>query len=140
MNLAIDSWTTADRLRAVALACRISLGLVWLYEAIVPKLLFVRADQIDLVARSGIVLGNPLLTLQLLGIAQVGVAVWLLSGYAPRAAVTIATGAMAVLIVLVARGNPWMLTDPYGALVKDLCLIACAFVVWLLAPARQAAR
>jgi hypothetical protein len=27
-----------------------------------------------------------------------------------------------------------MLTDPYGALVKDYCLIACAITVWLLAP------
>jgi len=25
-----------------------------------------------------------------------------------------------------------MLVDPYGALVKDLCLIACAITVWTL--------
>ena len=37
---------------------------------------------------------------------------------------------MVILIVLVARANPAMLTDPYGALIKDLCLIACAFTVW----------
>jgi hypothetical protein len=29
-----------------------------------------------------------------------------------------------------------MLTDPYGALVKDCCLIACAITVWMLAPAK----
>jgi len=39
-----------------------------------------------------------------------------------------------ILIALVANGNPSMLTDPYGALVKDCCLIACAITVWLLAP------
>jgi len=41
---------------------------------------------------------------------------------------------MVVLIVLVAGGNPGMLTDPYGVLVKDFCLIACAVTVWALAP------
>jgi hypothetical protein len=48
--------------------------------------------------------------------------------------VFIATSWMLILIVLVASGNPSMLSDPYGGLVKDLCLIACAITVWLLAP------
>ena len=59
---------------------------------------------------------------------------WLIAGWAERFAVAIATLWMAVLIVLVAGVNPAMLTDPYGALIKDLCLIACAITVWMLAP------
>jgi hypothetical protein len=55
-------------------------------------------------------------------------------GYAERTAVFLATAGMLILIALVANGNPSMLTDPYGALVKDCCLIACAITVWLLAP------
>ena len=57
-----------------------------------------------------------------------------MTGVAERTAVFIATAWMWVLIALVASGNPSMLTDPYGALVKDLCLIACAITVWMLAP------
>ena len=34
----------------------------------------------------------------------------------------------------VAMANPAMLTDPYGALIKDLCLTACAYTVWSLSP------
>ena len=41
---------------------------------------------------------------------------------------------MAILIVLVAYNNPAMLTDPYGALIKDLCLFACGYTVWSLTP------
>jgi hypothetical protein len=41
---------------------------------------------------------------------------------------------MWILIVLVAMANPAMLTDPYGALIKDLCLTACAYTVWSLSP------
>ena len=39
---------------------------------------------------------------------------------------------MLILIALVASENPSILIDPYGALVKDLCLIACAITVWTL--------
>jgi len=70
------------------------------------------------------------LTLQILGVAQIVVGLWLIIGIAERAAVFIATLWMLILIVLVASGNPSMLIDPYGALVKDFCLIACAITVW----------
>ena len=123
-------------MKAARIICRLALGFVWLYEGLVPKLLFVRPDQIDLVRRSGLYFGTPEFFLQLLGVAQVVCALWLLAGFAERLAVFIATVGMIVLIVLVARANPAMLTDPYGALIKDLCLIACAFTVWSLSPWR----
>ena len=119
--------------RAVTV-CRLSLGLVWLYEGLVPKWIFVRPDQVELVRRSGIYFGTPEFFLQLLGAAQVAFGLWLLHGFRERMAVAIATLGMWILIVLVARANPSMLTDPYGALIKDLCLTACAYTVWSLSP------
>ena len=123
-------------MKSARIICRLALGVVWLYEGLVPKLLFVRSDQIDLVQRSGLYFGTPEFFLQLLGVAQVVCALWLLAGFAERLAVFVATTGMVVLIVLVARANPAMLTDPYGALIKDLCLIACTFTVWSLSPWR----
>jgi uncharacterized membrane protein YphA (DoxX/SURF4 family) len=113
---------------------RVALGLVWFYEGLVPKIMFVSADQIALVQRSGFVWRTPEWTLQVLGFAQIALGIWLLVGWMERFTVAIATMSMLVLIALVASGNPAMLTDPYGALVKDFCLIACAMTVWLLAP------
>ena len=127
----LDPTTRSHRVR---IACRVALGIVWLYEGLVPKLLFIRPDQIELVQRSGLYLGTPERFLQWLGIAQVLFALWLLVGFAERLAVAIATIGMGILIVLVAMNNPGMLTDPYGALIKDACLIACAYAVWVLAP------
>ena len=123
--------TTIDRVRIVS---RAALGLVWLYEGIVPKLLVPRAEQTELVRNSGLSFGAPELTLVIMGIAQALVGVWLLTGIAERIAAAFATAWMCVLIVLVARGIPAMLTDPFGALAKDLCLIACAYTVWVLSP------
>jgi uncharacterized membrane protein YphA (DoxX/SURF4 family) len=121
-------------MKTVVLVSRLALGLVWFYEGLVPKLLFVRPDQADLVRRSGIYFGTPESFLQLLGAAQVAFAIWLLAGFAERLAVAIATVGMWILIILVALANPAMLTDPYGALIKDLCLTACAYTVWSLSP------
>lgn len=123
-------------MNAVRIICRLALGVVWLYEGLVPKLLFVRQDQIDLVERSGLFIGTPEFFLQLLGVGQVVCGLWLLAGFAERLAVFTATTGMVILIVLVASTNPAMLTDPYGALIKDLCLIACAFAVWTFSPGR----
>jgi uncharacterized membrane protein YphA (DoxX/SURF4 family) len=122
------------KIKAAVTVSRLSLGAVWFYEGLVPKLLFVRPDQADLVRRSGIYFGTPEFFLQLLGAAQIVFAIWLLAGFAERLAVAIATIGMWILIVLVAMANPAMLTDPYGALVKDLCLTACAYTVWSLSP------
>jgi uncharacterized membrane protein YphA (DoxX/SURF4 family) len=94
------------------------------------KLLFLRADEIDLVQRSGLVWHSPQLTLQMMGLGQIAVGLWLLSGFRERAAVALATIWMTLLIILVAGENP--MTNPYGALVKDFCLLACALTVWIL--------
>jgi uncharacterized membrane protein YphA (DoxX/SURF4 family) len=122
------------KLWIVKTTARVALGLVWLYEGLVPKILFLRADEIDLVRKSGLILRSPEWTLLVMGILQIAVGLWLLIGWAERLAVAVATFWMFVLIVLVAGGNPGMLTDPYGALAKDFCLVACAITVWLLAP------
>jgi uncharacterized membrane protein YphA (DoxX/SURF4 family) len=123
----------ADRVRIVS---RTALGLVWLYEGVVPKLLFPRPEQTEVVRNSGLSFGAPDLTLQLMGVAQALVGLWILSGIKARISVAFATIWMCGLIVLVACGIPAMLTDPFGALAKDLCLIACAYCVWQLSPKR----
>ena len=46
-------------MNAVRIICRLALGVVWLYEGLIPKLLFVRQDQIGLVERSGLFIGTP---------------------------------------------------------------------------------
>jgi uncharacterized membrane protein YphA (DoxX/SURF4 family) len=120
------------------LSARVALGLVWFYEGLVPKILFLRADEIELVRKSGLMWRTPEFTLMVMGIAQIFLGVWLIVGWAERLVVAVATGWMLILILLVAAGNPGMLTDPYGALIKDFCLVACATTVWILGPIKGA--
>lgn len=117
-------------------AARLSLGLVWLYEGIIPKILFPAAhpEQTALVLRTGLYWGSPEQTLYWLGIAQAITGLVLLTGWVERRAVALASAGMGVLIVLVIAGRPSMVTDPFGAIAKDACLFACALIVWLLSP------
>ncbi|HEY3663369.1 MAG TPA: DoxX-like family protein [Chthoniobacterales bacterium] len=121
-----------SQLERVKIAARLALGLIWLYEGLVPKILFLRADQVALVERSGLVWRSPQFTLQILGLAQAAMGFWLLTGLAERRASILASVWMCVLIVLVVINNPSLLVDPYGALVKDLSLLASAYAVWVL--------
>jgi hypothetical protein len=50
------------RLSAIISISRIALGLVWFYEGLVPKILFVRTDEIGLVQASHLVWQTPELT------------------------------------------------------------------------------
>jgi uncharacterized membrane protein YphA (DoxX/SURF4 family) len=123
---------SCSQIPRVKVTARIALGLIWLYEGVVPKLLFLHADQIELVRRSGICWYSAQGTLQVLGAAQAMVGCWLLSGLMERASAVLATVWMCALIILVAKNNPGLLVDPYGALVKDFSLIACGYAVWVL--------
>jgi len=67
-------------LRVIKLISRIALGLVWFYEGLVPKILFLGADEIDLVRASHLVWRTPEFTLKILGVAQMLVALWLIIG------------------------------------------------------------
>src|SRR5207248_4300960 len=98
----------------IKICSRVALGLIWLYEGLVPKILFVRADEIDLVQRSGLWWGNPWLTLEIMGAVQILFGIWLIVGWRERLSVSLATIWMCALIVLVAGENPGMLIDPYG--------------------------
>jgi hypothetical protein len=128
------------KLHVIKMVSRVALGIVWLYEGLVPKLLFLRGDEIELVQKSHLVWRTPEFTLQAMGVAQIAVGIWLIVGFAERTAVAVATLWMSILIALVASGIPAMLADPYGALVKDFCLFACAIAVWLLAPVTRKIR
>jgi len=120
----------------IKLMARVSLGLVWIYEGLVPKILFVHSlpEQAELVRHSGIYWPTPEITLIALGVAQVIAGVILVAGWAERRAVLVATLGLFLLIALVAINRPEMLTDPFGALAKDACLVACGAIVWMLAP------
>src|SRR5260370_3323065 len=106
------------RLRTIKIISRIALGLVWFYEGLVPKILFLRADEIGLVQSSHLVWRPPELTLQILGVALLLAGLWLIIRLAERTAGFIATSGLVILFAVLASGNTSMLFEPYGPLVE----------------------
>lgn len=128
--LSAGEWRT---LYGLKVAARLSIGLVWVWEGLVPKMLFPNAAQHEMVHRSGWWVGSPEQTLWWLGAAMVVAGLAIMSGILERAAALISTLAVLVLMVLVIGNHPEALRDPFGGLVKDGCLFVCAALVWVLA-------
>jgi uncharacterized membrane protein YphA (DoxX/SURF4 family) len=127
-------WTTLQRIKEGA---RISIGFVWIWEGLVPKILFPSSLQIDMVQRSGWWWHSPEATLHWLGIAMILAGLAIMSGILERLAVAVATIAVLVLMVLVIANHPPALHDPFGGLAKDACLFICAALVWWWPPPRK---
>ena len=128
--------TRATNDRAVRLArvlARTALGMIWVYEGLVPKLLFTTPQEIDLVARSHAYWPTPVATLAALGVCEILGGLWLLSGRAEKTAATLSFALVAMLGPVCAVLEPSILYHPFGGLSKNLSLLACAAVVWLLA-------
>ncbi len=120
--------------RQLRLLCRWSLGLVWIWEGLVPKILWPTDMQRDFILRSGMHWPNPDTFLQLLGVTMIFAGIILCSGWQERFVVLVATASMGNLIVLVVGFRLESLSDMHGGIAKDACLIACTWVVWKLSP------
>ena len=115
--------------------CRWSLGLVWIWEGLVPKMLLPSAMQTRVVENSGFFWPNPDTWLIIVGTGMIALGVVLCLGWMERAMVLTASIAMTILIVLVVASNhPDSIGDMHGGIAKDACLYATAWVVWKLAP------
>lgn len=124
----------AIKLWALKLAARWALGLVWILEGLVPKILFVHPKELAVIEESGLFWSSPEGTLFLLGLVQIGAGILLLSGWKERWGALGSTIAILALTFLVGQNDPMVLTDPYGGLIKNLGLILCAIVIWFLEP------
>lgn len=125
----------ADQAR---LAARWCLGLVWIYQGLVPKLLAQVPLEREIVERTGLHLGSPGLTLELVGIFEILLGIWLLTGFRERTACLVTSLLLAVLTVLVVLEEPSLLVGPFGGIAKNGALFVLAWIVWHLSPRSEA--
>lgn len=121
---------TLKTLARIKTAARLSLGFVWVWEGLVPKMLFPSATQFEMVRQSGWWIASPEQTLFWLGAAMILAGLAIMSGLWEKLAAAVATLSVLILMVLVIGTNPAALHDPYGGLAKDACLFVCAALVW----------
>ncbi len=132
MKLEIE--TLKPLLWNLKVVCRWSLGLVWIWEGLVPKILLTTEAQHNMVLRSGLYWPDPDSWMVILGSAMILAGLSICIGWWERATVLTATIAVMILIFLVVGNNPDSLSDLHGGIAKDACLFAVAWVVWKLSP------
>jgi uncharacterized membrane protein YphA (DoxX/SURF4 family) len=137
MNTTALRTAPVEALGAAERVSRIALALVWIYEGIVPKLLFATQMEVDLVERSGLFWPTPRAMLFGVGICEILGGLWLRSGRATRVAAALSILLLVVVGAMCAVLEPGILYHPFGGLSKNLGLIACAAVVYRLAPLRS---
>jgi uncharacterized membrane protein YphA (DoxX/SURF4 family) len=123
--------------RLVTSVNRLALGAVWLYQGSVPKLFWVVPREAEIVERTGLYVVSPRWTLGAVGVLEVCFGLWLLSGYRERPACAVTTLFMLLLSVLVVVEEPSLLLGPFGGLIKNACLVTCAWTVWYLSGERE---
>jgi len=109
--------------RAVPLILRLGLGVVWIYEGIVPKWLNLSPAEVEIVARTGLVPFQIPIFLKLLGVAEVGLGFTILAGLWVRGLAVLQVGLLSAFTAIVGWTSPYSLADPLGGLSKNLGLL-----------------
>jgi hypothetical protein len=108
---------------------RASVAAVWLYEGLWCKIFGRMPSQVAVVTavpRLGVRFGRPFL--KMLGLVEVGLAVWVIMGITPGLCAILQT---ALLVVLNANGLLWarhIIHDPAGMVVKNVAFLV---LVWI---------
>ncbi len=117
------------------LVIRSSIAAVWLYEGLWCKVLGRMPSQAEVVAavpRFGPRFGSAFL--KTLGVVEIGLALWVLSGVAPSECAVVQAG---LLVVLNANGLLWArdrIHDPAGMVIKNIAFLV---LVWIGAAAAR---
>jgi uncharacterized membrane protein YphA (DoxX/SURF4 family) len=116
---------------------RFTVAAVWLYHGLWNKLLSPAGRHAEIVQSAQVLAGIPQATmLIIIGVVEVTVAVWVLSGAAPRVAATVQT---VLLILMNVGGLMWAresIQDPGAMIVQNIAFLA---LVWIVAN-REASR
>ena len=116
-----EGWTP----RAIWLL-RAGMAAVWITEGLFPKILFHQPMELAIVARSGLVPGDPAAFLRFMGLCQLasGIAVLVLRGRPLRFILWCQVIALLLLPILVSVQDPFLWVHPFAPLVKNIPIIA----------------
>jgi len=112
------------------LLTRIAVAAVWLYEGLWCKILGGVPNQVEVVGAVPLFNArSAAFMLRAIGVAECGLALWVLSGWRPLAAAVAQTG---LLVTMNSCGLLWarrIIPDPGGMVVKNFAFLVLAWVV-----------
>jgi hypothetical protein len=109
---------------------RSAIALVFLYQGLVPKLLWRHPTELAMLGDAGLAPPAAALALVLLGLAEVGFGGFMLAAWRPRWPFAATFGLMLAALAAVAVGSPGTLVAAFNPVTLDLALAALAVVGW----------
>ena len=122
------------RLKRVARLC---LGFIWIYLGLVPKLLTEVPLEHDVVRRTGLFLSSPAFTIRAIGMFEICLGLWLVTGFQEKLASLVTSGFLIVLMILAVMVEPMLLAGPFGGMAKNSALLVLAWIVWRIASLKR---
>ena len=101
---------------------RITLALVWIYQGIVPKLLFRDTGELEILRESRAFPGREADVLTFVGLSEIGLGLALLVLFRSTRLVWVVIGALAVLLAGAAVSRPALLAAPFNPVALTLAL------------------
>jgi len=133
MSLPTDSRRNDDFVLTLKRVARICLGFIWIYLGLVPKLFFQVPMEREIVRRIGLYLFSPEATIHALGLFEIGLGIWLLTGFREKLACVVTSAFLIAMVILVVFEEPMLLAGPFGGIAKNAGLLVLAWIVWLIA-------
>jgi uncharacterized membrane protein YphA (DoxX/SURF4 family) len=133
MSLSTEPERNGDFLLTLKRVARFCLGFIWIYLGLVPKLLFQVPMEREIVRRIGLYLFSPAATIRVLGVLEIGLGIWLLTGFRERLACVVTSAFLITMVMLVVFEEPMLLAGPFGGIAKNAGLLVLAWMVWRIA-------
>jgi uncharacterized membrane protein YphA (DoxX/SURF4 family)/demethoxyubiquinone hydroxylase (CLK1/Coq7/Cat5 family) len=125
-----ESAGAARPVRVVPLLLRVGLGVMWLYEGLVPKWFWPSPAEVEIVARTGLIPLHGPLFLRLLGLVEATVGLSVLAGLWTRGMAVLQVGLLGAFTGIVGWTSVVYLADPLGTLSRNLALVGSALALY----------
>ena len=120
--------------RRAALALRLGLGFIWIYEGLVPKLLAPITDlERDVVAAAGLIPnGFEIPFIYVLGGLEVLLGTLIVAGIRLRPLCVVQFLVVASFTVIIPITHPAVLSHPFGLLSKNIPILGAIVALWFV--------
>lgn len=131
----------SSAIRNARLALQVGLGIIWIYEGLVPKLLMpLTGLEKDVVAASGLVPNNLIdidWFLHLLGVLEIALGVLVVLGIWQRPLCVVQAAIVGAFTLVIPITSAVILAHPFGLLSKNVPILGAIVALWFLEVANK---
>lgn len=123
--------STSLRSSLIHALARLSLALIWLYQGLIPKLLFLHEDELAMMVAAGVPVEQTMLAVRVFGLAEIGFALLLLAMWNRRWLLLVNIPLMLLALLGVGLTSPAYLVAAFNPVTLNLAVIILSVIGYL---------